>query len=222
MRTFIIGAAAAALIACGGRVGDVEHGLEGPTAGEQAADYPKGDYGYELGKIVPNVAFRGYEHLDPATTIDTKSEAIGTVRISDYYDPAGERGLSFLVVTVQVFWCGPSNQQDDATNSSGGFATEYAPSGVRFMTLLQQGPTFGIDATDQDLDKWIDLHKARTSQALISGAEMTLDVVGPAWPYNMIVDLRTMRIVATWLGFDYNNDELNALIRARVRRMADH
>ncbi|HEX4513978.1 MAG TPA: hypothetical protein VH054_10590 [Polyangiaceae bacterium] len=218
MRTFILGCGAAALIACGGRTDD-KLGLEGPSSGTSAADYPAGDYGYDIGKVVPNVAFVGWEHTDPATTIDTKADPIGTVRISDFYDPSGLRGLTYLVVSVHVVWCAPSNEQDDFTNganwtggNTGGanFAERYASKGVRFMTLLEQGPTFGTDATLDDLRGWVTHHVARTSQALVSRDEMALDVVGPAWPYNMIVDLRTMRVVDTWLGFDVDNVELDA------------
>jgi hypothetical protein len=226
MRTFIFGAAAAALIACGGRT-DSKYGLEGPTtSGEETVDYPKGEYGYDVGSVVPNATFLGYEHMDPSTLVDPNVD-VGRVRFSDFYDPDGARGLSFLVVVVQVVWCGPSNQQDDFTNGGNwtgtngtaiDFATQYEHDGVRFMTLLQQGPTFGVDATMNDLQLWITHHKARTSQALVTGAEMMLDVVGAAWPYNMIVDLQTMRVVGTWLGFDYDNKTLNDLIRTRRMR----
>ncbi len=226
MRNILFGCAAAALIACGGRT-DVTYGLEGPTSGQDEAttDYPKGDYGYDVGKIVPNVAFLGWEHVDPMTLVDV-AEPMGKVRMSDFYDPSGARGLSFLVVTVQVVWCEPSNEQDDFTNganytgantAAANFATQYAPAGVRFMTLLEEGPVFGVDATLDDLRGWVTHHAARTSQALVSSDEMAIDVVGPVWPYNVIVDLRTMRIVATWIGFDIGNKTLNALIESRGR-----
>jgi hypothetical protein len=212
MRTLLLGCAAAALIACGGRTNEA-HGLEGPTVEETSGAYPTGDFGYEVGKVLPNVAFLGYQHLDPDTAIDTALDSVGVVHFSDYYDPDGARGLRYLVVAVQVGWCPPSNEEEDFVNGASGAALKYEASGVRFMTLLQEGPAFGTDATEMDLLSWTKDHSARTTQALISHQEINLDVVGAAWPYNMIIDTKTMRVVATWLGFYYGFGPLDALIR---------
>ena len=221
MRSFIIVGCAAALIACGGRT-DAQHGLEGPTSAETAVAYPSGDYGYDVGEIIPNVAFLGYEHLDPSTVIDTKTAAIGSVRFSDFYDPNGERGLTYLYVSVEYMWCAPSNEEEDFINGGNwaeenslgvSFATKYAAKGVRFMTLLADGPTFGTDATVMDLTNWVERHESRDSEGLLPREELALNVLGPTGPYNMIVDVRTMRVVDVEIGFDSNFTKLASLLK---------
>jgi hypothetical protein len=222
MRTFFILGATAALIACGGRTDDVpKYGLQGPTQGGNAADYPVGDYGYDVGDVVPNIAFLGYEHLDPTTTIDVKAEEVGAVRFSDFYDPNGDLGLSFLYVSVQYVWCGPSNQQEDFTNGgnwtgantgNAGMALEYASKGVRFMTLIADGPTSSVEATVDDLRNWVTHHEARISEAILPHDALAINVLDAAAPYNMIIDVRTMRIVDVEVGFDSNFSKLASLV----------
>lgn len=221
MRTIIFGCTAAALIACGGRT-DEKYGLEGPSSEPTDVAYPKGEYGYDVGQVIPNVAFLGYEHLDPTTVIDTKTQDIGTVRFSDFYDPSGERGLTYLYVSIQYVWCGVSNTQDDLTNGANwtgannvdpiiDFATQYEDRGVRFMTLLAAGPVARTDATIDDLMNWVTHHQARISEALVPSDQLTMNVLGDAAPYEMIVDLRTMRVVDTEIGFDWEMKKLAAL-----------
>lgn len=234
MRTFTFFgcAAAATLIACGGRTDDVHSGLEGPTVEPNDVAYPSGDQGYDVGNVIPNVAFLGYEHLDPTTEIDTKAEDIGRVRFSDFYDPTGERGLTYLYVSLQYVWCGPSNEQDDFTNGANwtganpgyNYASQYASAGVRFVTLLADGPTYYVDATVNDLMLWVDHHKARVSEAILPHDELALNILGAVAPYNVIVDLRTMRVVDVEVGFDTRMAHLANLVAAhpRVRGVADH
>jgi hypothetical protein len=221
MRTIIFGCAAAALIACGGRMSGNGEGLAGPTVGGETADYPTGAQGFDVGDVVPNIAFVAYEHLDPTTKIDTGTDPIGAVRLSDFYDPIGERGLTFLYVSLQYVWCEPSNEQDDFTNGAnyGGqntgdasFASQYAAKGVRFMTLLADGPSVGTDATVQDLMNWVNHHEARISEGIIPHDELTMNVLGAAAPYNMIVDVRTMRVVDVAIGFDTSFSKLASLV----------
>ena len=198
-------------------------GLEGPTVGTETVDYPAGDQGYDLGSVVPNVAFLGYEHLDPSTEIDTSApDAFGRIRFSDFYDPHGERGVDFLYVSLQYAWCGPSNQQDDFTNTT--VASDYASKGVRFMTLLADGPVVGTDATVNDLMNWVNHHKSRISEGLLAHDELAVNVLGANAPYNMIVDVRTMRVVDVEIGFDMQFSKLASLVasEARVRRMTNH
>jgi hypothetical protein len=230
MRThFFLGCAAAALIACGGRT-DEKHGLEGPTVGGETVDYPKGDQGYGVGSVIPNTAILGYEHLDTTTEIDTTTTDVATMHFADFYDPTGERGLTYLYVSIQYVWCGVSNQQEDFTNggnwtgaNTGGenFANEYASSGVRFMTLLAAGPTPGTDATVLDLTNWVTHHKSRISEGLLPQSELTIDVLGAAAPYNMIIDARTMRIVDIEIGFDTRFTKLASLV-ASLRTFRGH
>jgi len=219
MRTFILGCTAAALIACGGRT-ERQGGLEGPSAFETSAAYPTGSFGWNVGDLAPNMAFTGYLHVDPSTTIDP-SERVGTVRLSDFYDADGSRGLTHLVVTIHDEWCGPSVEQEDFTNGADSyganpgkqsFARDYAARGVRFLTLLQQGPQWPLDATVTDLASWAQKHEARVSEALLSSDELMLDVVEAEVPYTFVIDARTMRIEVVWVGFLGDLAKLDALL----------
>ena len=210
--------AAAGSIACG--QADEKFGLEAPIASDEQEAYPSGDFGWNVDNVIPNMAFTGYLHLDPSTLVGRNG--IGTVRFSDFYDPDGSRGLRFLLVGIHDAWCPPSIDQEDFTNGTNylqgnvmgeSFALQYAPKGVRFLTLLQQGTHYQHDATISDLWIWMSQHGSRISEALLPSNELELNVIEVAVPYNIIIDTRTMRIKATYLGFEGSFPELDALLR---------
>jgi hypothetical protein len=219
---FLFGCAAATMMACGGHA-ESSTGLEAPSVSDSAPAYPTGDdFGWNVGNVAPNMAFTGYLHLDPTTTIDPNA-LVGTVRLSDFYDPHGSRGLTYLAVSVHDAWCPPSNTQEDFTNGANytgqntgleNFATSLAAKGVRFLTLLEQGMKYPEQATIDDLIEWDIHHQARVSEGLLAADELSMNVMGNEVPYNVIIDARTMKIVDVSVGFDPQMITLRVLVHS--------
>ena len=89
-------------LGCGSNAPDVPPELLAPSSGCSATDYPEQGIGSEEGDVVKNVCFTGYRAPHRVAAAPENRE---TIAFSDYYDPAGTKGISLLVINTSAIWC---------------------------------------------------------------------------------------------------------------------
>ena len=150
--------------------------------------YPSQGCGYEVGSVVPNFSFQGR-----VAGIDSP---VTTVHFADFYDPDGTKGLRYLLVNATTLWCPYCKGEMLALP---GMSADYRARGVRFMTLLLERAD-GSVASQDDVDALIRTY-ALDSTVVNDPKELaTLFFAKSSMPLNLIIDLRTMKIVNKIIG----------------------
>ena len=182
------------------------------------ATYPAGPYSVLPGDVVKDFEFQGFP--DPLAG----SADLVTIRLSDFYNPhvddasympadpsvddrlypkgspygAGKPKPRALAVNVGAIWCGPCNFE--AKSELPARYTKYKPLGGEFLFQLADGATQGNAATQKDLVNWTKKYKVDYPSTIDKAKELAKLFDANAYPANMIIDLRTMRIVAVVAG----------------------
>lgn len=146
-----------------------------------ALTYPEGPYGLARGNVFPNLQFKGYR--------DGKGEWTD-IRMLDYYDPDGSRGINAIYITVSAEWCPVC--KEDAKVLPDWYTTHYKPRGARFITsILETGDR--KPATKAAVDAWVSLYKPNFDIVADPDAETFPDSF-TALPVNFEIDPRTMTV----------------------------
>ena len=155
-------------------------------------NYPTTGCGTEIGSVIANYTFTGR-----LKGKDTPTAA--TIRLSDFYDPDGSKGNRYLVINVSALWCVYCKEE---AKQLPGLKTTYGPKGVLFMTDLAQ--KLDSSAADQaDVDAWISSFALDTTVVNDPTFVLGSAFFDPAkMPLNLIVDLKTMKIVLKVIGSD--------------------
>ena len=181
------------LLACGSNAPEVpKELLEGGT-GCSAPDYPVTGFGAELGDVVDNACFVGYRAPDRVAPDAAHRE---TIAFSDYYDPAGTKGVSLLLINTAAIWCSACVAEHGTLPER---ARALAPQGLVILsTLFQDGQRNA--ATLDDLERWIDNFQPNFPMVADPDLELA-DYASPASaPLNMLVDPRSMKILRKYVG----------------------
>jgi thiol-disulfide isomerase/thioredoxin len=144
--------------------------------------------GTEVGDTIANLAFKGR-----ASGITSPQV---TMQLSDWYDPDGKKGLTYLVIDVSALWC--TYCKEEAPQIAG-MAAKYGPKGVVFFTDVAQDANRN-NATDADVDAWIQTYKMVTPVGTDPNFALGAFFDPNSMPLNMIIDLRTMTIVKKITG----------------------
>ena len=155
-------------------------------------NYPTTGCGTEVGSVIANYTFTGR-----LKGKDTPTAA--SIRLSDFYDPDGSKGNRFLVINVSALWCVYCKEEAKQLPA---LKTTYGPKGVLFMTDLAQ--KLDSSAADQaDVDAWISSFALDTTVVNDPTFVLGSAFFDPAkMPLNLIVDLKTMKIVLKVIGSD--------------------
>lgn len=158
------------------------------TAPPATGEYPSGSYGLSLGAVVPNVSLNGYRE---------GTGTWGAIKLSDYYDPTGARGVKGVLITVSASWCGPC--QEEARDLVRMFASPYKARGAKFLTAMIENSS-RAPATQTTVDSWIKF--AGTNFDIVADPSALLLKSGASLPFNLVVDPRTMKVTKSWSGSD--------------------
>ncbi|MGH7297177.1 MAG: hypothetical protein ACRELB_19720 [Polyangiaceae bacterium] len=161
----------------------------GSHAGSACA-YPAGPYGTKVGSVVdPSLSWQGF--LDDGTTPTT-------VSMKDYYDCDGSQGIDAVLVDESDQWCADCATEE--ANIGPDVASSWKSQGVHVVTLMaedeQEKP-----ATLQTALSWRNEY-ALTAGAVCADPKWTTKTWGGAssagngFPTNVVIDPRTMKIVA--------------------------
>ena len=173
----------------------VEQGASEPPVEYTYAEAP---YGYRMGTVAPDTAFRGWRspgesEFDPAQ--------VETIRLSDYYDPDGSKGIKLIYVISSAEWCPPCRAEYNHFNSAG-VADEYRAKGVVFLGTLFQD----AQATPQPADyatgkRWGERYEVVFPFAIDPAHAAGTFADTGSIPFNFILDAKTMKMVETITGF---------------------
>lgn len=186
-------------------------------AAKPAIAYPAGPYGINVGSIAPNFEWVGFQN--PAV----KNDAMQGIRLSDFYNPHADDaayapatpaeddrlytselyGLGApkpkaLVVDIGSVWCPPCNQE--AKTELPAKHAKYKPLGGEFLLQLGDSATAGKPATPKDLFNWTKKYKVDFPSTIDPDYKLGELFPANAWPANLIIDTRTMKIVAAVAG----------------------
>ena len=183
----------------GGDLGATPGG--GPGAGGPVstfAAYPAGPYGTTRGAVIENLSFIGWRHPDAAAYDITKFE---TVRLSDFYDPDGTRGVKLLAINASAVWCGVCRAEYQDMKNSDVYATLHAK-GIEILGAIFEDNAY-YPAQPQDLKNWgvLSTHQVKFPLVLDPGFKLGAYFDSDATPLNMLVDTRTMKIVSIDMGW---------------------
>ena len=180
--------------------------------------YPAGPYNVQPGDVIANFAFTGFPNPK------TGSATLTPIALADFYNPhaddasympadpsvddrlfpkdspygAGTKKPRALAINIGAIWCGPCNYE--AKTELPLRYTKYKPIGGEFLFQLADGATQGTAATQKDLTNWTKKYKVDYPSTIDADKQLAALFDANAYPANMIIDLRTMRIVAVVAG----------------------
>lgn len=176
--------------------------------------YPAGPFGLELGEVVQNFKFSGLRN-PVAANYSTADANVETIAFSDYYNPTGDTAKPrVLVVTASARWCTFCKQEAVASMKPDHYPY-WKEKGVEFLVALFDNETPGEPATFKDLELWTKAYKLEYPSVLDPnppklGVFFKLD----AAPFNMILDLATMKILYKGEGLLDLSDKNPTLVKA--------
>jgi hypothetical protein len=167
--------------------------------------YPEGPYGHGLGAVIENLAFLGWR--DPAGVAYDPS-ALETVRLGDYYDPAGS-DTELIVLNAAAVWCTVCQSEMRDMHKNGTYDAFRARKVQVLGTLFQDSA--GDPAKPSDLVIWgaSDVRHIEFPLVLDPALKMGIYFTSDATPLNLVIDARNMRIIDVMMG--YSSDSRNGL-----------
>jgi hypothetical protein len=169
--------------------------------------YPAAAYGYKPGDTLP-----------PTLTWvgTTEAEKTSTVSIADYLDCDGSRGIHAVLIDQSTAWCGAC--QALATKIGREMRDDWRARGIRVLSLITQAAD-GTPASAQTALSWKDRFDLDGTAVVADPARSLRGTAGEEaapYPYEVIVDPRTMTIVRIQAGFSGEGDFASLLELARV------
>lgn len=200
--------------------GDSDAGITVPDAGSNA--YPAGPYGVSVNRIIENFTFPGYFTTDFGVKVNTlpKLDALDLQAVRTAVDSNGQP-FRYLLLDISAGWCPPCNQEAEDLGLNGSKKDEierWRSKGGLFMTVLVEGyDQSARDApTAQHLQTWVNQHKVQSSTTYDPQQNLIAQGINPsAFPTNLVIDLRTMRIVSAWYGLDPTYQKWEAALNAQ-------
>jgi hypothetical protein len=195
-----------ACVACGTNRPDIPPELLQETgSGGGSGDYPSGPYAAnfktDVGKVVPNLQFaQGW--LDPAAANQDIAQ-LAPISFGDFYDPDGTKGNELMLVNTAAIWCSACKGEHGGTSSQPSLSEHYAelsPRGLVVLSLLFEDNASN-PATTSHLANWAKAYDTNFPFAL--DPEYQMIVFGSPKanaPLNLVIDLRTMKLLAGWVG----------------------
>lgn len=181
------------LVACGSNAPELPAELIADVPSCAAPDYPTEGIGTEPGDVAKNACFVGYRAPDRVAPSAAHRE---TVALSDYYDPAGSKGVSLLLLNTAAIWCSACVAEHGTLPAH---QSELGPRGLVIVsTLFQDGQRRPADMGD--LERWID--NFRPNFPMVADPDLELGVYASpdSAPLNMLVDPRSMKILRKYVG----------------------
>lgn len=198
---------ALALVGCNGNTGgDTDEPVIAPEFPEgsgqlanSAKPYPAGPFGIGQGSIISNYKFIGFVN-------SVAGRDLAEIQMAEFYNPDGagvfEEGSVFpagspkpkaLLIAVASVWCGPCNYE--AANVLPDLYAKYKPMGGEFLGQLADGPKGGVAATPTNLTSWANKYDPSYPYTIDPSYKLGALFEADAFPANMIIDTRTMKIV---------------------------
>ncbi len=182
-----------AALGCGTGAPDVPPELLVGGSSCSATDYPEEGVGTEQGDVVKNACFTGYR---APHRVAAAAEHRETIAFSDYYDPAGTKGMGLLLINTAAIWCSACVGEHHGLPA---YQDELGDQGLVILSLLFQDASRN-EASFEDLERWID--KFGTNFPMATDPDLALEGYASysSAPLNMLVDPRSMKILRKYVG----------------------
>jgi hypothetical protein len=180
--------------------------------------YPPGPYGTTKGSIVAHYKLNGFQNAQ----ID--HSATQPIQLADFYNPHADDpgyapanaaqddrlfppGSSYgggtpkpkaLSITISSLWCGAC--KNEAKTVLPAKYLKYKPLGGEFLVQLDDGPSQGHSAGQQDLLTWTTQFHVNYPATIDPGRQLDALFVADVYPANIIINTRTMKIVQSVPG----------------------
>lgn len=167
--------------------------------------YPAGPYGVEKGSTIANFKLSGLPNPE-----QSKGEQV-EIQLADFYNPTGDgtfpEGSVFgegtplprvLLVNIGAVWCQPCQYEADVVLPV--HYEEYSPLGVQFLLVLADGPNVGVPATFNHLVTWTTRYETPWPATIDPDYAVGSLFKANAFPVNIVVDTKTMRIAEAVAG----------------------
>jgi hypothetical protein len=161
------------------------------------AVYPAGPYGSQVGSVMANHAFLGWR--DPVMSRYDQNR-LEEVSLADFYDPRGD-AVELIVVNASAVWC-PVCKLEMREIDSLDLASSYRQSKVALVATLFEDRS-REPAKPSDLALWgTGLgFSVEVPLVLDTGFELGPYFTDSATPLNIVIDARTMTILAEYMGY---------------------
>jgi hypothetical protein len=167
----------------------------GGTSGYPSGPYAK-DITSDIGLPIRDIQFqKGW--LDPkAAGYDTAK--LAPVKLSDFYDPDGTKGIELMLLNTAAGWCGACKNEHEGTSSNpslGEHAASLSPRGFMVLSALFEDGKFN-PAGENHLVAWAKSYE--TDFPFVLDPENQLGGgfgVDQLAPLNLVVDARTMKVL---------------------------
>ncbi|MFO7181365.1 MAG: hypothetical protein DIU78_021865 [Pseudomonadota bacterium] len=180
-----------ATLACGTNKPELPPGLERPEHCV-AVGYPDGPYGTEPGAVIRNACFSGFRA--PHRVAHTP-EGLEPIALSDYHDPEGD-AVRLLVLNTAALWCAACRIEHESLPR---YLEPLRPRGLVFLSAVFQDERHE-PADFDDLVLWIETFDTRFPIVLDPGYSFGLYASAETAPLNLVVDPKTMTILAKFVG----------------------
>ncbi|MEZ4301658.1 MAG: TlpA disulfide reductase family protein [Polyangiaceae bacterium] len=201
---------AIALVGCGNTEGEEPRIApafpEGSGQQAQGAmEYPAGPFGVGKGSIVANYKFVGFVNAV------ADNSALAEIQLAEFYNPTGDGTFQegskmpvgaakpkALLINVASVWCGPCNYEADKVLPP--LYAKYKPQGGEFFLVLADSSKPGTPANQKNLYNWTTKYEVDYPAAIDPTYKLGALFEADAFPANMIIDTRTMKIVDVIAG----------------------
>jgi hypothetical protein len=152
----------------------------------------------------------------------SESGAITTISLSDYYDPDGSKGINALFVDQSAAWCDVCQglAQQLSQNAKGTWRTQ----GIHLLTLITQA----VDRSPATVDTAVAWKQhfgldgsAVAADPMVSFRQTIGEQLAP-YPYQVIIDPRTLQVVNVNAGWDGSTDFPDVDALAAMNAMGAH
>jgi peroxiredoxin len=180
-------------LACGSNAPEIPKELLGSTSSCAAPDYPKEGFGTEQGDVVQNSCFSGYRSPQ---AVPPSPAHLETIAFSDYYDPAGTKGVELLLVNTAAVWCAACvAEHHDLPDHY----RQLQGQGLVILGTLFQDAQRNPASLD-DVERWIASFYTNFPMVVDPELQMGTYASPDTAPLNLLVDAHTMRILRKYIG----------------------
>lgn len=179
-------------------------GLVKDVHGNEVA-YPAGPYGTAVGDTVRNFRLLGFKDGNP-------KGSYAYVQLSDYYNPDGTGGPRVMWINVAAEWCGPCKAE--MVHMVPKCAANKAEGLVCYTALIEDADF--QPAYKEVLERWDAQFDVEHALVVDPKVRWGYYFDKAATPMNMLVDLRTMKIL--YLGTGYDAQSIDSGIAAALSK----
>ena len=195
----LYGAGGAGVAACSSAAkGDAEFpdpDITPAPANPDGVPYPTDNIGWTArkgtirGDRIANMAFQGYADSNRAA-------GLKTVSLADYFDPSAAR-YKAIHIQISATWCSICASETRATVAA---REMLVAEGAVLLQVIAQGAVSPNGPSLADFTGWMDKHQTNFTVLLDARAKRTAPLGVAGFPFNVLIDPRTMEILTANLG----------------------